>query len=111
MLTKERLDDDKKKSRHSIILTFFSRIKLIAGLFYNMDGKTTTTWDITLFLNVINGAFILHCEDFAMLRFCLATYISTAKHFRHIFATNGFVFTSYYSMLLHEFPFYLVVIF
>jgi hypothetical protein len=54
-----------------------------------MDGKTTTTWDITLFLNVINGAFILHCEDFAMLRFCLATYISTAKHFRHIFATNG----------------------
>ncbi len=56
-----------------------------------MDGKTTTTWDITLFLNVINGAFILHCEDFAMLRFCLATYISTAKHFRHIFATNGLV--------------------
>ncbi|CAF5165491.1 unnamed protein product, partial [Rotaria sp. Silwood1] len=54
-----------------------------------MDGKTTTTWDITLFLNVINGAFILHCEDFAMLRFCLAIYISTAKHFRHIFATNG----------------------
>jgi hypothetical protein len=54
-----------------------------------MDGKTTTTWDITLFLNVINGAFILHCEDFAMLRFCLAIYISIAKHFRHIFATNG----------------------
>jgi hypothetical protein len=56
-----------------------------------MDGKTTTTWDITLFINVINGAFILHCEDFAMLRFCLAIYISIAKHFRHIFATNGFV--------------------
>ena len=54
-----------------------------------MDGKTTTTWDITLFLNAINGAFILHCEDFSMLRFCLAIYINTAKHFRHIFATNG----------------------
>lgn len=69
----------------------YNWIKLISCLFYNMDGKTTTTWDITLFINVINGAFILHCEDFAMLRFCLATYISTAKHFRHIFATNGFV--------------------
>ncbi|CAF3522158.1 unnamed protein product [Rotaria socialis] len=69
----------------------YNWIKLIACLFFNMDGKTTTTWDITLFLNVINGAFILHCEDFAMLRFCLAIYISTAKHFRHIFATNGYL--------------------
>ncbi|UJR28934.1 hypothetical protein I4U23_010152 [Adineta vaga] len=69
----------------------YNWIKLISCLFFNMDGKTTTTWDITLFLNVINGAFILHCEDFAMLRFCLAIYISTAKHFRHIFATNGYL--------------------
>ncbi|CAF0992403.1 unnamed protein product [Rotaria sordida] len=69
----------------------YNWIKLIASLFFNMDGKTTTTWDITLFLNVINGGFILHCEDFAMLRFCLAIYISTAKHFRHIFATNGYL--------------------
>lgn len=77
-----------------------------------MDGKTTTTWDITLFLDVINGAFILHCEDFAMLRFCLATYISTAKHFRHIFATNGFVQTDCCCCSLEEriFPFrYLLI--
>jgi hypothetical protein len=56
-----------------------------------MDGKTTTTWDITVFLNVTNGTFILHRENVAMLRFYLATYISTTKHFRHIFATNGLV--------------------
>ncbi|CAF1491887.1 unnamed protein product [Adineta steineri] len=28
-----------------------------------MHGKTTTTWDIILFLNVINGPFILHCKE------------------------------------------------
>jgi hypothetical protein len=54
-----------------------------------MDGKTTSTWDITLFLPIINGSFILHCEDLVMLRYCLATYINIVKHFRHIFATNG----------------------
>ncbi|CAF0812442.1 unnamed protein product, partial [Didymodactylos carnosus] len=69
----------------------YNWIKLISCMFFNMDGKTSTTWDITLFLNVINGAFILHCEDFAMLRYCLATYISTARHYKHIFATNGYL--------------------
>lgn len=65
------------------------RIKLIACLFFNMDGNTATTWDIISFLPVINGAFILHCEDLPMLRFCLATYLNIVKHFRQIFATNG----------------------
>ncbi|CAF3810181.1 unnamed protein product, partial [Didymodactylos carnosus] len=69
----------------------YNWIKLISCMFFNMNGKTSTTWDITLFLNVINGAFILHCEDFAMLRYSLATYISTARHYKHIFATNGYL--------------------
>ncbi|CAM4854616.1 unnamed protein product [Rotaria socialis] len=78
---------------HGLVLKDFKRnncIKLVSYLFFNMDGKTTTTtWDITVFLNVTNGTFILHREDVAMLRFYLAAYISTTKHFRHIFATNG----------------------
>ncbi|CAF0857757.1 unnamed protein product [Adineta steineri] len=69
----------------------YNWIKLIGCIFFNMDGKTSTTSDITLFLPIINGSFILHCEDSAMLRFCLATYINIVKHFRHIFATNGYL--------------------
>ena len=56
-----------------------------------MDAKTVSTWDISLFLTVINGSFILHCEDVNMVRTCLAIYINSAHHFQHIFATNGFL--------------------
>lgn len=68
----------------------YSWIQLIWSLFSSMERKTASTWDITLFLNVINGAFILHCEDLNMIRTCLAVYINTTRHFQHIFATNGY---------------------
>ncbi len=64
---------------------------MIWSLFSSIDNKTASTWDITLFINVINGSFILHCEDTNIIRTCLAIYISTARHFKHIFATNGFL--------------------
>lgn len=54
-----------------------------------MDPKTASIWDIEIFLNVINGSFLLHCEDFNMIRTCLALYINFAFNFKHIFATNG----------------------
>ena len=54
-----------------------------------MDSKTTSLSEITVFLNVINGAFVLHCEDLNMMRSCLAIYISVVKHFQQIFSTNG----------------------
>ncbi|PAA86705.1 hypothetical protein BOX15_Mlig002066g1 [Macrostomum lignano] len=47
--------------------------------------------DIGLFLNVINGTFILHNEDASILRYCLATYINCCMHFKTIFATSGYV--------------------
>lgn len=56
-----------------------------------MDSKTASTWDLTSFLNIINGSFILHADDFNMIRTCLAIYINSAKHFQHVFATNGFL--------------------
>lgn len=56
-----------------------------------MDCKTVSTWDLTSFLNVINGSFILYSDDFNMVRTCLAIYINSAKHFQHAFATNGFL--------------------
>ncbi|UJR20708.1 hypothetical protein I4U23_023829 [Adineta vaga] len=73
------------------LLHKYNWLKLIGCLFFNMDGKTSTTSDITPFIPIINGSFILHCEDSVMLRFCLATYINIVKHFRHIFATNGYL--------------------
>jgi hypothetical protein len=66
-------------------------LKLIWSLFSSMDAKTASTLDISLFLTVVNGSFILHCENFNMVRNCLAIYINSAYHFQHIFATNGFL--------------------
>ncbi|CAF4861689.1 unnamed protein product, partial [Rotaria sp. Silwood1] len=80
-----------KELFHLDMLHKYNWTKLIACIFFNMDGKTSTTSDITLFLSVINGSFILHCEDLVMLRFCLATYINIVKHFRNVFATNGYL--------------------
>ena len=45
--------------------------------------------DLNLFLNVINGAILLHCEDAAVLRLCLAAFVNIAVHFSNIFASNG----------------------
>lgn len=47
--------------------------------------------DISLFLNVINGTLVLHAEDSAMLRYCMASYIQCCRHFKTIFALNGYV--------------------
>lgn len=69
----------------------YSWCQLIWSLFSAIDNKTATTWDITLFISVVNGSFVLHSEDLIMIRTCLAIYINSAQHFQHIFATNGFL--------------------
>lgn len=67
----------------------YSWCQLIGSLFASMDAKTASTWDISLFLTVVNGTLILHCEDLNTIRTCLAIYINSASHFQHVFATNG----------------------
>ena len=52
--------------------------------------------DIHLFINVINGVMILHCEDSVVLRHCMATYIDMAVHFNNLFSNNGYAFLVYY---------------
>ena len=64
--------------------------QLITSLFQCMS--TDFPWgsaDLNLFLNVINGAILLHCEDAAVLRLCLAAFVNIAVHFSTIFASNG----------------------
>lgn len=46
--------------------------------------------DLHLFINVINGVMIIHCEDSVVLRRCMATYLNIAVHFSPLFTTNGF---------------------
>ncbi|XP_033107470.1 protein unc-80 homolog, partial [Anneissia japonica] len=65
-------------------------VKLISTMFNNMSADFQWGGDIQLFINVINGALLLHCEDMAILRVCLATYINIARHFKQIFATKGY---------------------
>ncbi|XP_048774238.1 protein unc-80 homolog isoform X3 [Ostrea edulis] len=69
----------------------FSWVKLIATLFSSMSNSFSWSNDLQLFLNVINGCIILHCEDMALLRYCLASLINTSRHFKHIFSMNGFM--------------------
>ena len=65
--------------------------QLIDTLFSSMTSSFSWSNDLKLFLNVINGCIILHCEDTALLRFSLASLINTSRHFKHIFSMNGSV--------------------
>lgn len=64
-------------------------VQLVTRMFEGMAGNLTYTTDIHLFLNVINGALLLHCEDSSMLRLCMASYVNAAHHFKNLFSTSG----------------------
>lgn len=66
-------------------------VRLIARMFEAMAGNFAYSGDIHLFLNVLNGALILHSEDSCILRYVMATYINAAFHFKNIFSTNGYL--------------------
>ncbi|XP_042207937.1 protein unc-80 homolog isoform X3 [Homarus americanus] len=66
-------------------------VQLVNRMFEGMAGNLTYTTDLHLFLNVINGALLLHCEDSSMLRLCMASYINAAHHFKNLFSTNGYL--------------------
>jgi len=67
-----------------------SWVKLVRLMFEAMVGNFAYSADIHLFINVINGALVLNCEDVVMLRFCMATYINAGHQFRNVFAVNGY---------------------
>ncbi|KAK7491630.1 hypothetical protein BaRGS_00017083 [Batillaria attramentaria] len=66
--------------------------KLMTTMFSSMNSTFTWSSDLSLFMNVINGTIVLLFEDTAILRFCLASLINTCRHFKHVFATNGFLY-------------------
>lgn len=57
----------------------------------NMFGKMENAFmfgDFHLFINVINGVTLLHCENVTILRRCMATYLSMAIHFSTLFTNQ-----------------------
>ncbi|XP_030758641.1 protein unc-80 homolog isoform X4 [Sitophilus oryzae] len=73
------------------VLHKFMWVRLIARMFEAMAGNFAYSGDIHLFVNVLNGALILHTEDACILRYVMATYINAAFHFKNIFSTNGYL--------------------
>ncbi|XP_039288610.1 protein unc-80 homolog isoform X7 [Nilaparvata lugens] len=73
------------------VLHKFMWVRLIARMFEAMAGNFAYSGDIHLFLNVLNGAVILHSEDACILRYVMATYINAAHNFKNIFSTNGYL--------------------
>ncbi|KAK0415429.1 hypothetical protein QR680_011941 [Steinernema hermaphroditum] len=62
---------------------------LISDMFSKMENAFMFG-DLHLFINVINGVMIIHCEDILILRRCMATYLNIAIHFNTLFASQGF---------------------
>ncbi|KAF2352742.1 hypothetical protein FHG87_016501 [Trinorchestia longiramus] len=81
----------KKEVRCIDQLHQYTWVQLVYCMCEGMAGNLTYTTDLHLFINVINGAVLLHCEDSSMLRLCLATYINIAHTFNNLFATNGYL--------------------
>ncbi|XP_046704530.1 protein unc-80 homolog isoform X4 [Silurus meridionalis] len=65
-------------------------IKLLEEMFLGMPSEYPWGDEIMLFLNVFNGALLLHPEDTALLRQYTATAINTAVHFNHLFSLSGY---------------------
>nr|XP_020636422.1 protein unc-80 homolog [Pogona vitticeps] len=65
-------------------------IKLLEEMFLGMPSEFPWGDEIMLFLNVFNGALILHPEDSALLRQYAATVINSAVHFNHLFSLSGY---------------------
>ncbi|VDK78150.1 unnamed protein product [Litomosoides sigmodontis] len=62
---------------------------LMSDMFAKMENAFMFG-DLHLFINVINGVTLLHCENVTILRRCMATYLSMAVHFSTLFTNQGF---------------------
>ncbi|XP_077450088.1 protein unc-80 homolog isoform X22 [Stigmatopora argus] len=65
-------------------------IKLLEEMFLGMPSEYPWGDEMMLFLNVFNGALLLHPEDSALVRQHTATAINTAVHFNHLFSLSGY---------------------
>lgn len=73
--------------------------KLMSDMFAKMENAFMFG-DLHLFINVINGVTILHCENVTILRRCMATYLSMAVHFNALFTNQVTLVNYYYDYLI-----------
>ncbi|XP_074595949.1 unc80, NALCN channel complex subunit [Brevipalpus obovatus] len=66
-------------------------VKLVSRMLEVTQGFFAQSSEIHLFLNVVNGSLVLHCEDAAVLRLSMATFLNAAHQFRNIFSANGYL--------------------
>lgn len=65
----------------------YRKLQLMSDMFEKMENSFMYG-DLHLFINVINGVTLMHCEDLIILRRCLATYLSMAVRFSNLFASQ-----------------------
>lgn len=65
-------------------------VRIIARMFELTSGFYPHLNEIHPFLIAVCGVFVVHCEEAAASRLCLATFINAAHQFKDIFAIDGF---------------------
>ena len=66
-------------------------VKFVLQLFSSTRPDFDWTSSIILFLNVINGALLLHSEDSTILKYCLASLLMAATKFNSVFKKDGYL--------------------
>ena len=64
--------------------------RFVLQLFRSTKPDYNWSNSMILFLNVVNGALLLHSEDHTILRFCLASLLTAASKFSSIFKRDGY---------------------
>ena len=64
--------------------------KFVLQLFRSIKLDYDWSNSMILFLNVVNGALLLHSENHTILRFCLASLLTAAGKFNAIFKQDGY---------------------
>ena len=65
----------------------FQYLQLMSDMFEKMENSFMYG-DLHLFINVINGVTLMHCENVNILRCSMATYLSMAVRFSTLFASQ-----------------------
>jgi len=65
-------------------------VRFVLQLFRSIKPDYDLSNSMILFLNVVNGALLLHSENHTILRFCLASLLTAAGKFNAIFKQDGY---------------------
>ena len=64
--------------------------RFVLKLFTSVKPEYEWSNSMVLFLNVVSGALLLHCEDHTILRTCLAALLTAASKFHAVFRKDGY---------------------